>query len=107
VHSYVGTDQPAAPNQYVVGMATDFMSKWGGVPFSTSATITALTEPGCTTGDTLCWCMLYCQQVKRLLASSLRVISLGVSSEAVGGRWSTIPKEFPLREGLGSACTGR
>jgi hypothetical protein len=61
VHSYVGTDRPAAPNQYVVGMATDFMSKWGGVPFKTSATITALTEPACTTGDSLCWCILYYQ----------------------------------------------
>jgi hypothetical protein len=61
VHSYVGTDQPAAPNQYVVGMATDFMSKWGGVPFNTFATMSALTEPACTTGDTLCWCILYYQ----------------------------------------------
>jgi hypothetical protein len=61
VHSYVGTDQPAAPNQYVVGMATDLMSKWGGVPFTSSATMSALTEPACTTGDTLCWCVLYYQ----------------------------------------------
>ena len=61
VHSYVGTDQPAAPNQYVVGMATDLMSKWGGVRFTTSATMTALTEPACTTGDSLCWCILYYQ----------------------------------------------
>jgi hypothetical protein len=42
-------------------MTTDFMSRWGGVPFTTSTTITALTEPGCTTGDTLCWCILYYQ----------------------------------------------
>ncbi len=60
-HSYVGTDRPAAPNQYVVGMATDFMSKWGGVRFTTSAIMTVLTEPACTTGDTLCWCILYYQ----------------------------------------------
>jgi hypothetical protein len=59
VHSYVGTDRPAAPNQYVVGMATDLMSKWGGVHFNTSAVMTVLTEPACTTGDTLCWCILY------------------------------------------------
>jgi hypothetical protein len=31
------------------------------VRFTTSATMTALTEPGCTTGDTLCWCILYYQ----------------------------------------------
>jgi hypothetical protein len=61
VHSYIGTDQPAAPNQYVAGMATDFMSKWSGIPFTTSATMTALTEPACTTGDSLCWCVLYYQ----------------------------------------------
>ena len=61
VHSYVGTDQPPSPNQYVAGMATDLMSKWGGVPFTASATMTALTEPACTTGDSLCWCILYYQ----------------------------------------------
>jgi hypothetical protein len=37
------------------------MSKWGGVPFTSSATMTALTEPACTTGDSLCWCVLYYQ----------------------------------------------
>ena len=60
-HSYVGTNQPAG-NVNVVGMATDLWSKWGGVPFATSAVIRSLPEVGCTTGDTLCWCILYYQQ---------------------------------------------
>ena len=34
----------------------------GCAPFTTSATETALTEPACTTGDTLCWCVLYSQE---------------------------------------------
>jgi len=59
-HSYVGTDQPAG-NVNTVGMATDLWSKWGGVPFTTSAVIRSLPEAGCTTGDTLCWCILYYQ----------------------------------------------
>lgn len=57
-HSYVGTDKPSnQPN--CVGMATDLWSKWGGVPFTKSMTMKALTEPVCTTGDRLCWCVLY------------------------------------------------
>ena len=59
-HSYVGTDQPSG-NVNVAGMATDLWSKWGGVPFNTSAVIRSLPEAGCTTGDTLCWCILYYQ----------------------------------------------
>jgi hypothetical protein len=59
-HSYVGTNQPAG-NVNTVGMATDLWSKWGGVPFTTSAVIRSLPEAGCTTGDTLCWCILYYQ----------------------------------------------
>ena len=59
-HSYVGTDNP--PDMpYAVGMATDLWSKWGGVPFNSSITMRALTEAACTTGDTLCWCVLYYQ----------------------------------------------
>jgi hypothetical protein len=59
-HSYVGTNQPAG-NVNTVGMATDLWSKWGGVPFTTSAVVRSLPEAGCTTGDTLCWCILYYQ----------------------------------------------
>jgi len=59
-HSYVGTDQPAG-NVNTVAMATDLWSKWGGVPFTTSAVIRSLPEAGVTTGDTLCWCILYYQ----------------------------------------------
>lgn len=59
-HSYVGTDRP--PNNVnTVGMATDLWSKWGGVSFTRSAVMLALPEPACTTGDTLCWCVLYYQ----------------------------------------------
>lgn len=60
VHSYVGTDRPAQ-QPYAVGMATDLWSKWGGVPFQNSAVMRAQTEANCTTGDTLCWCVLYYQ----------------------------------------------
>jgi hypothetical protein len=42
-------------------MATDLWSKWGGVQFTNSATIRSLPEAGRTTGDTLCWCILYYQ----------------------------------------------
>jgi hypothetical protein len=59
-HSYVGTNQPAG-NVNTVGMATDLWSKWGGVPFTTSAVVKSLPESACTTGDTLCWCILYYQ----------------------------------------------
>jgi hypothetical protein len=59
-HSYVGTNQPAG-NVNTVGMATDLWSKWGGVPFTSSAVVRSLPEAGCTTGDTLCWCILYYQ----------------------------------------------
>jgi len=59
-HSYVGTDRPAG-NVNTVAMATDLWSKWGGLPFTTSAVVRSLPEAGCTTGDTLCWCILYYQ----------------------------------------------
>jgi hypothetical protein len=60
VHSYVGTDKPDGM-PHAVGMATDLWSKWGGVPFANSVTVRALAEPACTTGDSLCWCVLYYQ----------------------------------------------
>jgi hypothetical protein len=60
VHSFVGTDKPAQ-QPHTVGMATDLWSKWGGVPFQNSAVMRAQTEPACTTGDTVCWCVLYYQ----------------------------------------------
>lgn len=60
VHSYVGTDKPAAqPN--AVGMATELWSKWGGVRFTSSVLMRAETEDVCVTGDKLCWCVLYYQ----------------------------------------------
>jgi len=59
-HSYVGTNQPAG-NVNTVGMATDLWSKWGGIPFTNSAVVQSLPEAGCTTGDTLRWCILYYQ----------------------------------------------
>ncbi len=58
LHTYIGTDQPSfMPN--AVGMATDLLSKWGGIPFQNSAVMKAETEPACTTGDTVCWSVLY------------------------------------------------
>ena len=61
-HSFVGTDKPSnAPN--VVGMATDLWSKLGGIPFTSSCVVQALTEAACTTGDRLAWCLLYYQNV--------------------------------------------
>jgi len=57
-HTYVGTDKPSfMPN--CVGMATDLLSKWGGIPWQSTCTVRAETEPAVTTGDTLCWCILY------------------------------------------------
>lgn len=58
LYSYVGTDA-AAPHTTIVGMATDLLGKWGGVPFQSTAVMTADTEPACTTGDTFCYCVLY------------------------------------------------
>lgn len=60
IHSYVGTDKPTA-QPHVVGMVTDLWSKWGGVPFQSSAVMRAETESACTTGDRFCWCVLYYQ----------------------------------------------
>jgi len=60
-HSFVGTDQPPAPVQYVVGQATDLLSKWGGVPFDDSAILSIQPEPACNTGDTFSYAILYYQ----------------------------------------------
>ena len=59
--SYVGTEHGPGAQNTIVGMATDLLAKWGGVPFTTSAVMTADTEPACTTGDTFSWCVLYYQ----------------------------------------------
>jgi Protein of unknown function (DUF2961) len=61
-HSFVGTDQPS-DSPATVGMATNLWSKLGGIPWRNSCTVEALTEPACDTGDTLCWCILYYQNV--------------------------------------------
>lgn len=60
VHSYVGTDKPAQ-QPHCVGMVTDLWSKWGGVPFQSSALMKAETENVVTTGDRFCYCLLYYQ----------------------------------------------
>lgn len=60
IHSFVGTDKPTS-QPHAVGMATDLWSKWGGVPFNSSALMKMETEAVCTTGDTVCWCVLYYQ----------------------------------------------
>lgn len=59
---FVGTDKPSF-NEHVVGMATDLWGKFGGIPFTTSCKVQAKSEPGCTTGDTLCWCILYYKEL--------------------------------------------
>lgn len=61
-HSFVGTDLPSF-NPHVVGMATDLWSKHGGIPWTVSCKVEALSEQGCTTADTLSWCILYYQDV--------------------------------------------
>lgn len=58
-HSFIGTDQPASPNQYVVAQATDLLSKWGGVPFDSSVIMSIQTEAACSTGDTFSYAVLY------------------------------------------------
>jgi hypothetical protein len=58
-YSYVGADKVAAPNQTVVGQATDFLGKWGGIPFDSSCVMSILPEPACTTGDTFSYAVLY------------------------------------------------
>jgi hypothetical protein len=58
LYSYVGTDADAAHNT-IAGMATDLLGKWGGVPFTTSAIMTADAEPACNTGDRFCYVILY------------------------------------------------
>lgn len=61
-HTFVGTDKPSF-NVHVVGMATDFWTKYGGIPWTTSCKVEALTESAVVTGDTLSWCILYYQNV--------------------------------------------
>lgn len=61
-HSFVGTDKPSY-NPHVVAMGTDLWSKLGGIPWTSSCVVQALTEPACTTGDTLAWCILYYQNI--------------------------------------------
>lgn len=59
-HTCVGTMAPSnAPN--AAGMATDFMSKWGGIKFNSKAHMQANPEPACNTGDHFCYCVLYYQ----------------------------------------------
>lgn len=58
-HAYVATDQPAAPNQYAVGQAVDFLSKWGGIPFTSAIKMTLDTEAACTTAHKYGYCLLY------------------------------------------------
>ena len=60
VHSYVGTDKPSS-QPHVVGMVTDLWSKWGGVPFQSSAVMQAQTESACVTGDRFAFAVLYYQ----------------------------------------------
>lgn len=58
--SMVGANKPSG-NVNVVGMGTDLWEKWGGVPFTSSATVTHLTEAAVTTAHTSAWCILYYQ----------------------------------------------
>lgn len=60
IHSYVGTDKPGF-QPHCVGVVTDLWSKWGGVPFGSSALMQALTESACTTGDRYAYAVLYYQ----------------------------------------------
>jgi hypothetical protein len=60
VHSYVGTNKPDM-QPHCVGQVTDLWSKWGGVPFTSSAVMKALPEPACISGDRCAWAVLYYQ----------------------------------------------
>lgn len=60
-HSYVATDGDVTGLPYVAGMATDLLSKWGGVPFTTSCLVQTTTETAVTTGDTFVSAILYYQ----------------------------------------------
>lgn len=54
LHSYVGVDGNPGftpPEPYVVGMLTDWLSKWGGVPFTSSFTLEWQAKGNETTGD--------------------------------------------------------
>lgn len=59
-HSYVGANSGLGQT-YVMGMATDYLSKWGGIPFTSSLTMSALTESLVTTGDQFAYSILYYQ----------------------------------------------
>lgn len=58
LYSYVGADKPAA-NPTIVGMATDLLGKWGGVPFESSCDLFLDTEAVCTTSHSFSDCILY------------------------------------------------
>lgn len=60
VHSYVGTDKPTF-QPHCVAQVTDLLSKWGGIPFTSSAVMKAETEPGCVTGDRYAHAVLFYQ----------------------------------------------
>lgn len=57
-HSYIAVDNTTT---FIAGMATDFLSKWGGVTFNSSCVLTALTEAHCNTGDSFVYAILYYQ----------------------------------------------
>jgi hypothetical protein len=57
-HSYVATCTPVG-NAFAVGQATDLLSKWGGIPFTSSCVMTLATEAVCTTGHPMAYCILY------------------------------------------------
>lgn len=59
-HSFLGALQPPA-QPYCAAMATDWWSKWGGIPFRSTCELQVLTEDAVSTGDTFCACVLYYQ----------------------------------------------
>lgn len=60
--AYVGADMPGASGSAsatIVGMATDYLSKFGGIYFNSSCVMSFQPEPACTSGDSRVWCVLY------------------------------------------------
>jgi hypothetical protein len=57
-YSYVGGDI-RTPN--IVSQATDFLGKWGGIPFNSSVSMVLATEAVCTTGHSFGYTILYYQ----------------------------------------------
>ena len=60
--AYVGADTPGASGSAtatVVGMATDYLGKFGGIYFYSSCIMSFEPEPACTSGDSRVWCVLY------------------------------------------------